>query len=294
MSKRQRSGDDDDHRDYKRDRKNEENSEEELERQLKKLSDKVEERKKKAGVSELLTTDDYFKKNAEFRAWLLQSKKKYFDELNTKKCQHYFKKFVKRGKLPAEYYKEGGIQSLSKERTNHKWNFKGSDHHVIDHDEVIDFRRDEANIKRSRNNQDPRAPNTSDTNRDIMNREDDLKRRKVQDKLYNKRRESDLEELVPKPDPGSFKAKLEKKRAAHVRRDDLDDEYGVSDDLINDVDNEKAFFIQSMNKQNNAKMRKQEELQKKLADYQAREDATMEEFKKQMGLSNRFTSQSTE
>ena len=53
-------------------------TEDDLEKQLAELNEKVARKKQKTGVSEFITEDDYFKKNAEFRVWLLQSMYHYY------------------------------------------------------------------------------------------------------------------------------------------------------------------------------------------------------------------------
>lgn len=42
-----------------------------------------------------ITEEDYFEKASEYRIWLKEKKKKYFNELDAKDARYYFKKFVK-------------------------------------------------------------------------------------------------------------------------------------------------------------------------------------------------------
>lgn len=42
-----------------------------------------------------ITEDDYFAKSAEFRLWLRQAKKKYFEDLSADEARRYFRKFVR-------------------------------------------------------------------------------------------------------------------------------------------------------------------------------------------------------
>lgn len=79
---------------------------------------------------EQLTMDDYFRKNQEFKLWLLQHKKKRVEDdlQDTDEIQKYFKKFVKkwnRGELSSKYYSGIHSSELShQQRTSYKWNFK--------------------------------------------------------------------------------------------------------------------------------------------------------------------------
>lgn len=69
-------------------RRSESSSDEERERKRRKRSKHMSKRKKDIGPPRpddprlvVLTEDDYFNKNAEFRVWLLQRKKLYFEQL---------------------------------------------------------------------------------------------------------------------------------------------------------------------------------------------------------------------
>ncbi|KAF8633532.1 hypothetical protein AX15_001337 [Amanita polypyramis BW_CC] len=70
---------------------------------------------------------DYFLKSDEYRLWLREEKRKYFDELSGDKARSYFRKFVKawnRGKLSKKYYK--GLEPSSvyaTTNTGYKWSF---------------------------------------------------------------------------------------------------------------------------------------------------------------------------
>ncbi|KAH9175511.1 hypothetical protein EDB89DRAFT_1847644 [Lactarius sanguifluus] len=79
------------------------------------------------GGAEPITESDYFLKSPEFRVWLKDDKRKYFDELSGEKARKYFHKFVKewnRGKLDKSLY--AGIDPSKQSATSqtaYKWNF---------------------------------------------------------------------------------------------------------------------------------------------------------------------------
>ncbi|KAH8997548.1 hypothetical protein EDB92DRAFT_1793014 [Lactarius akahatsu] len=79
------------------------------------------------GGAEPITESDYFLKSSEFRVWLKDDKRKYFDELSGEKARKYFHKFVKewnRGKLDKSLY--AGIDPSSQSATSqtaYKWSF---------------------------------------------------------------------------------------------------------------------------------------------------------------------------
>ncbi|CAA7264986.1 unnamed protein product [Cyclocybe aegerita] len=78
------------------------------------------------GVS-TISESDYFQKSDEFRLWLKEDKRKYFDELSGDKARSYFRKFVKawnRGKLSKTYYDGVAPGSLpATTNTSYKWSF---------------------------------------------------------------------------------------------------------------------------------------------------------------------------
>lgn len=79
------------------------------------------------GGAEPITESDYFLKSSEFRVWLKDDKRKYFDELSGEKARKYFHKFVKewnRGKLDKSLY--AGIDPSKQSATSqtaYKWTF---------------------------------------------------------------------------------------------------------------------------------------------------------------------------
>ncbi|KAF8736849.1 hypothetical protein AX14_013783 [Amanita brunnescens Koide BX004] len=74
-----------------------------------------------------ISESDYFLKSDEFRLWLREEKKKYFDELSGDRARSYFRKFIKawnRGKLSKKCYQglePSAIHATS--NTAYKWSF---------------------------------------------------------------------------------------------------------------------------------------------------------------------------
>ncbi|KAI0274802.1 hypothetical protein BC834DRAFT_815672 [Gloeopeniophorella convolvens] len=79
------------------------------------------------GGAEPISESDYFLKSAEFRVWLKDEKRKYFDELSGDKARKYFHKFVKewnRGRLHKSLY--AGVdpsKQYATSQTAYKWSF---------------------------------------------------------------------------------------------------------------------------------------------------------------------------
>lgn len=77
-----------------------------------------------------LTKDDFYSKSNEFKVWLFEHKKIYFDEQNTKKLRKLFKKFYKKWnkkKLSKKYYEGINSSSIEVPSTRHQWKFNLSD-----------------------------------------------------------------------------------------------------------------------------------------------------------------------
>ncbi|KAF9908791.1 hypothetical protein EC991_009494 [Linnemannia zychae] len=83
--------------------------------------------KKAKSMIKTISEDDYFTKSSEFRLWLRQAKKKYFEDLTADEARKYFKKFVRRWndfELDESYYK--GVRSSqipTKSMTKYQWKF---------------------------------------------------------------------------------------------------------------------------------------------------------------------------
>jgi hypothetical protein len=209
------------------------------------------------------------------------------------------------GKLPAEFYKKGGIHSSSlsaQDRTSYRWKFKGITELELDSvRDAVDtdsWDRKWSDMKEETDKKIKKyeaGSEDEDENQTTLNREKERKRNKLEEKKFIKRKEAALDEIAPKPDPGSFKARLDKKRATHRRPDDMDDEYGVSDDIMGgDFDEERLALKKSLERQRSVQQKRADVIQKKAEEYRARETATVEAFRQQLGLTDRFASKSVE
>ncbi|KAG2437588.1 hypothetical protein HYH02_011228 [Chlamydomonas schloesseri] len=78
-------------------------------------------------VKEPITTDDYFRRHAEFAAFLAEERRTQFNELSSERSHELFEEFVRiwnEGRLPARYY--AGMVAAPSRRTEYRWNLKGS------------------------------------------------------------------------------------------------------------------------------------------------------------------------
>ncbi|KAF9549148.1 hypothetical protein EC957_004787 [Mortierella hygrophila] len=83
--------------------------------------------KKAKSMIQTISEDDYFTKSSEFRLWLRQSKKKYFEDLTADDARKYFKKFVRRWndfELDESYYKGVRTSQIpTNSMTKYQWKF---------------------------------------------------------------------------------------------------------------------------------------------------------------------------
>jgi len=104
------------HKEHKKDKKRKE-----------KLSELVKENTEVGEVDEVITIKDYFRKNANFRVWLLKERHIYFDEITSDKAHEIFDEFVQKwndGSLSKIFKQELNNTDFDKaSRTRHKWGF---------------------------------------------------------------------------------------------------------------------------------------------------------------------------
>ncbi|SAL95186.1 hypothetical protein [Absidia glauca] len=217
-----------------------------------------------------ITDDDYFEKASEYRIWLKEKKKKYFNELDAKDARYYFKKFVKawnRYELEDKYYQ--GINSAhvsSSDTTSYKWSFAEN----VDTDELT-YIKDKVDSMTSRG---------GSSSSSIPGR-----RANVGPSLPPSSSKGD--QVVPKLE--GREAKLAEKRATNAqRRRERSPDVELNDqDIYGGGDDYKArLAVEQRNKERRQarfEERKEQRLapiKDKLADYKAKEDQTMALFRK--------------
>ncbi|CAO3592729.1 unnamed protein product [Absidia cylindrospora] len=267
-----------------------------------------------------ITVDDYFEKASEFRIWLKEKKKKYFNELDSSDARYYFKKFVKswnRYELDEKYYK--GINSAhvsSADTTSYKWSFAKN----VDSDE-LSYIKDKVDSMtgrggssssstaasassasashRRRANVGPSLPPTASSSSSRSGDQVDWEEQREKDRLERKseyraqkRRTNDfINETVPKLD--GREAKLAEKRATNaMRRRERSPDVELNDHDIygggggGGDDYKTRLAIEQRNKERRQarfEERKEQRLapiKDKLADYKAKENETMALFRK--------------
>ncbi|GFR46994.1 hypothetical protein Agub_g8648, partial [Astrephomene gubernaculifera] len=75
-------------------------------------------------VKEPLSEEDYFRRHAEFAAFLQQERRTAFNELSSDRSRELFSEFVRiwnEGRLPPRYY--AGLVAAPTRRTEYRWNF---------------------------------------------------------------------------------------------------------------------------------------------------------------------------
>ncbi|RKP27983.1 hypothetical protein SYNPS1DRAFT_26392 [Syncephalis pseudoplumigaleata] len=232
----------------------------------------------KLGV-DAITDKDYFSRSTEFRVWLREKKRIYFDDLKGSEARRYFGRFMRAwngGKLDAKYY--SGIRSsqlASSELTKYQWGFAKN----MNQDEVLAVRdtvdtatnservaRDLA--QRTQGHRDTghatgalggtagRRPHAGwrrwcmheSADRQVAEMDDEDRRRyerglrRKDTKSYRKAREADLEELAPKAT--GREAMIEKRRArsAYLHREPSPDPELPEADLMGGGDSYQAHL----------------------------------------------------
>ncbi|KAG0253608.1 hypothetical protein BG011_006258 [Mortierella polycephala] len=234
--------------------------------------------KKAKSMIKTISEEDYFTKSTEFRLWLRQAKKKYFEDLTADESRRYFRKFVKAWnnfELDESYYK--GIRSSqlsSKSTTKYQWGFakkigKEDQSRVESIRDSIDtmtntrFANEVSRLtgKSTASALDsgsapkkilgPTMPSSASSRRpqtadEVFEREEEGRYRRQQNradqKAYRKTKESVMEELVPKAT--GREAMLEKKRAqnAYHRQERSPDVELPEQDLMGGGDDFKSML----------------------------------------------------
>ncbi|KAI9485918.1 MAG: hypothetical protein EXX96DRAFT_547017 [Benjaminiella poitrasii] len=244
--------------------------------------------------------DDYFEKATEFRLWLREYKHKYFDELSSKEARRYFRKFVKKWNdydLDEKFYKGMNSAQLdSSDTTRYKWSFAKK----LDNQWELDTIRDNVESMTGTSMDDKRVnskrralpvgPAMPNSNTLTLEREERYERERADRKYESRRRaerkEAILDEVAPKEI--GREAALAKKRALnayHKRERSPDIELSEAD--LMGGDDFQARLAAERRAKENREARKQERQNQKLApilskmdEYKAKENATMEMFRK--------------
>lgn len=242
-----------------------------------------------AGVQPL-TSDDYFRRTHEYQRWLQESRGLFLEDIPSAEARALFEKFVERwncGKLSAKTYDVGagggGVQ-----RTKHRWGFTSK----MSADEIMQLEsardtivaqtqraagqgRDAAAIARAdqANAAGRGAPSAS------------LKRRHQDSSAILDATAGALGLDTSRPDAGSREAMLEKRRAqtAYHRGKEEDDgppEMGEAVLLGADA----GEWSRGVARRQEATSRKSQQVSARVQELEAKEDARMEGFKRQMGL----------
>ncbi|KAI9269308.1 hypothetical protein BDA99DRAFT_558055 [Phascolomyces articulosus] len=254
-----------------------------------------------------ISSDDYFEKATEFRLWLKEEKDRYFGDLDSDDARHYFKKFVKawnRHDLEEKYYKGmNSTQLSSSDTTGYRWSFaKKLDQHEQDRirDNVDSLTNAAGSNKGKRRNVGPAfpAPPSSSSSQRRFDRADFEEKqerersgrraeRKAEAKRSRSRREEYLDEVAPKET--GREAQIAKRRATnayHKRERETDvelteaDIYGGGDDFKARLAAEKRKDEARQQRRQQRQDEKMGPMQERLAQHKAKEDATMEMFRK--------------
>mmetsp|Transcript_28245 Transcript_28245/g.57834 ORF Transcript_28245/g.57834 Transcript_28245/m.57834 type:complete len:321 (-) Transcript_28245:267-1229(-) len=250
---------------------------------------------------EPISMDDYFAKNPEFRMWLTAAKKKVFGDLSESECKKYFKKFVEKyndGELTEKIYKGVSFAELDKSaRTTHKWGFakeKDSFQTDIMKDKIFADTQNATLLGGK-----PGTPSSSAAagaaaggvkhGMTVFAVEEQRERERAQMKLERKgearRKREELEELAPKPDPGSFQARMEKRaQKGHYCRERPASPDMKDSDLMGGDSGHRAAVERQKDRREAREEAKRAVGAQKLEAHNQKEKEKMNEFRKMMGL----------
>ncbi|KAI8371540.1 uncharacterized protein BYT42DRAFT_580631 [Radiomyces spectabilis] len=253
---------------------------------------------------EPISKDDYFEKATEFRLWLREKKHKYFGDLDKDDSRYYFAKFVKawnKGDLDDKFY--AGVNSTqltSSDTTRYKWGFaKTLNQHEQDRirDSVDTMtNRDKNTDRHSGSSSSIRRPRAGPAmlppgpQLDQVDKEERMEReraeRRFEKRQSRSRKEEYLDEVAPKET--GREAAIAKRRALnayHKREKSPDIEFSEAD-LMGGDDFQARLAAQKRSeerrreRQTEKQQQRMAPLQNKMAEYKAKEDATIEMFKR--------------
>eukprot|EP01027_Heterolobosea_sp_BB2_P001543 GEZU01002335.1.p2 GENE.GEZU01002335.1~~GEZU01002335.1.p2 ORF type:complete len:178 (+),score=64.79 GEZU01002335.1:936-1469(+) len=120
--------------------------------------------------------------------------------------------------------------------------------------------------------------------------------KRKQDKAFMRNKQADLDELVPKPDPGSFQARREKNLMRHGGGGGGRDDDGFEMDesvLMGSGGADEQSFRRRLAREREMRERKQEEMDRRVAEYQRKEQEKVQQILAQSKLANKFSSSGT-
>ncbi|KAL1921315.1 uncharacterized protein VTP21DRAFT_11031 [Calcarisporiella thermophila] len=258
-----------------------------------------------------LTEENYFDKSSEFRVWLVEEKGKHFNDLSSEDTRKYFKKFVRawnKYKLDKKYYV--GISSTQlpvSATTSYKWKFAKN----INQDELdqirdsVDTMTNSSKVKLG--DAKLREKDISLSSKPVIGPSlpagnigphrpydsDEEEERRAQERARKKKDFKEMKELYDEliDKPTGREAMIEKKRARNAyykqfREKDVDVELddrelmGGGDDFQSALAAKRRAEQARQGRRERFKDEKVQSMSEKLSNFQAKEAATMEMFKR--------------
>ena len=209
---------------------------------------------------------DYFLRTKEFQLWLQEARKTFLDEIPAEEARSLFKKFVAKWnakELPPKYYVglPGDASGGATRASRHQWGFAAK---------LTEQERFQ--LDRAKEKVEPEAPSRA--------------QQAFERKQFRKHDKEVMEELAPRPDPGSRAAMLEKRGAqtAYHRAGVRDESAGLerSDAELMGGGSGRDSFAAALAHRQQQQARKADEKSARHAELQAKEDARMAAFKASM------------
>jgi len=207
-----------------------------------------------------ISEDDYFLKTKEFQLWLQETERKYLDEMPAKEARESFTRFVaawNRKTLPAKFYVGLPGDAGATRASRHQWSFASK----ITEQEQFQLDRAQEKVAPSRE-------------QERLGRKQWL----AHDKQV-------MEEMLPRPDPGSRAAQLEKRqREAAYHRTERADGLEMPDAALmgGGAPGGRDSWAGAMAARQQATARRNDDKSARLAELQAKEQARMDAFKASM------------
>jgi len=262
-------------------------------------------------VDEVITIKDYFRKNANFRVWLLKERHIYFDEITSDKAHEIFDEFVQKwndGSLSKIFKQELNNTDFDKaSRTRHKWGFvekldpvemgnlKDSIESDTHREHLREFKKEDTKVEKPKLKIGPQLPSELRSHKqndsiDEMDEEDRKYNEKIKqkraEKKFVKEKEVVLDEILPKATGRD--AVIEKKRVrAEQKRADDSPEHKESD-IMGGGDDFHTMLAHKHARVKARQLEKEKKVNEKLAQHNEHEKEVIEKFKQQLAAKNKF------